>query len=141
MKTKFLLAISPLLFLTWHVQAQRFPRAHPDDFVYDGRIVEVKGQIRILSHPDPNISVFSGGGIVFQRVGCRDCLISVSADENGRYQVFLGRGRYKVIMRGGSGGLNPTYDMLAPDQPRYVEAKQSPYATEFDIKVVLPKDR
>jgi len=143
MKAKILisLALATLLAVVGiTIYAQAFPRPHPDDYVYDGRIVQIKGRVTILNHPELGVTPASFTGIVFRREGCKDCLIVVNTDENGRYQVSLGQGRYKVIMRDGSGGLNPTYDMLSPDQPRIVEARRGPYPTEFDIRVVIPKD-
>ena len=143
MKAKILigLALATLLaVVSVSIYGQAFPRPHPDDYVYDGRIVQIKGQVTILNHPELGVTPASLTGIVFRREGCKDCLIVVNTDENGKYQVSLGQGRYKVIMRGGSGGLNPTYDMLSPDQPRIVEVKRGPYPTEFDIRVVVPRD-
>jgi hypothetical protein len=135
-----LLLVTGLMVIGVSIYAQAFPRPHPDDYVFDGRIVQIKGKVTILNHPELGVTPASFTGIVFRREGCRDCLVVVNTDENGKYQVSLGQGRYRVIMRGGSGGLNPTYDMIAPDQPRIVEARRSPYPTEFDIRVAVPRD-
>jgi hypothetical protein len=129
-----------LMAIRVSANAQTLPRSHPDDYVADGRIVQIKGKATILNHPEIGKTPVSFTGIVFRREGCRDCLIVVNTDANGEYQVSLGQGRYRIIMRGGSGGLNPTYDMLAPDEPRIVEAKRGPYPTVFDIRIVVPKD-
>jgi hypothetical protein len=42
---------------------------------------------------------------------------------------------YKIIVRNPS---PPTYDMLAPEQPRYVTATSITQDTRFDINLVLP---
>lgn len=143
MKLRFSASLASIIFfaaIDVSIYAQRFPRPHPDDYVSDGRIVQIKGTVTIRNHPELGVTPASFTGIVFRREGCRDCLVVVNTDENGRYQVLLGQGRYKIIKRGGSGGLNPTYDMLAPDQPRIIEARRSPYPTEFDIRIVVPND-
>ena len=143
MKLRFfagLVAITFFAAIGVSLYAQRFPRPHPDDYVSDGRIVQIKGTATILNHPELGVTPASFIGIVFRREGCRDCLIVVNTDKNGRYQVSLGQGRYKIILRGGSGGVNPAYDLLAPDQPRIVEARRSPYPTEFDIRVAVRED-
>jgi hypothetical protein len=112
-------------------------RKHEDDDVYN-QIVTIKGNVQILNHPELGKTAASGQYLVFQRVGCKQCLVAVNADVNGNYQVLLGRGRYKIIVRNPS---PPTYDMLAPDQPRYVTATSVLQDTRFDINLVVPSSR
>jgi hypothetical protein len=125
------------------VYAQNSSCSHPDSDVYDGRIIQVRGKVTISNHPELGKTVASGMSVIFQREDCKKCLIATRANSDGDYEVFIGEGRYKVIAwenrcdYGGTGCV--CYDLLAPDQPRYVEAKRSPYPTEFNINIRLPK--
>ncbi len=148
MRIKILtLLASSILFaialLSLAAYAQNSSCSHPDSDVYDGRIIQVKGKVTILNHPELGKTVASGMSVVFQREDCKKCLVATRANLDGDYEVFLGEGRYKVIAwenqcdYGGAGCV--CYDLLAPDQLRYVEAKRSPYRAEFNISIRLPK--
>ena len=102
------------------------------------RMVTIKGHIEILNNPELGRTAGSGQYLVFQRDGCSDCLVGTYADANGNYKIRVGRGRYKLIVYNPS---PPTYDMIAPGQPRYVEASPGLRDTEFEIKVVVPSSR
>jgi hypothetical protein len=102
------------------------------------RMVTIKGHVEILNNPELGRTPASGAYLVFQRDGCNDCLIGTYADANGDYKIRVGRGRYKLIVYNPS---PPTYDMIAPGQPRYVEAAPKLQDTEFDIKLVVPATR
>jgi len=112
-------------------------RRHDDDDVYN-QIVTIKGHVQILNHPELGKTPASGQYLVFQREGCKQCLVAVNADANGDYKVLVGRGRYKIIVRNPS---PPTYDMLAPDQSRYVTATSVLQDTQFDVNLVVPSSR
>ena len=120
------------------VSAQNWARPHPDDDVFN-EIVLIKGHVTILNHPELGRTAGNGVYLVFQREGCRNCLIATSTDMDGNYQILGGRGRYKVISRYARGGGAPSYDMLAPDQPRYVNTQNIVNGQTFDIKIVIPK--
>src|SRR5438270_400159 len=102
------------------------------------QIVTIKGHVEILNNPQLGRTAGSGEYLVFQREGCKKCLIATYADANGNYKILVGRGRYKLIVYNPS---PPTYDMLAPDQPRYVTAMSVLQDTQFDIKLVVPSNR
>ena len=108
-----------------------------NDGVYN-RMVTIKGHVEILNNPELGRTAASGAYLVFQRDGCSDCLVGTYADVNGDYKIRVGRGRYKLIVYNPS---PPTYDMIAPGQPRYVEATPKLQDTEFDIKLVVPSTR
>jgi hypothetical protein len=120
------------------VYAQDWVRPHPDDYVFN-EIVLIKGHVTILNHPELGRTVGSGMYLVFQREGCKKCLIATSTDLDGNYQILVGRGRYKVISRDARGGGAPSYDMLAPNQTRYINAQNKVSGERFDINVVIPK--
>lgn len=105
-----------------------------DEDVYN-QIVTIKGNVTILNHPEIGKTAASGMYLVFQRDGCRQCLVATRADLEGNYQILVGRGRYKVIVRNPS---PPTYDLLAPDQLRYIEANSLVQSNQFDIQLKLP---
>lgn len=103
------------------------------DGVYN-RMVTIKGHVEILNNPQLGKTAASGAYLVFQRVGCKDCLIGTYADENGDYRIRVGRGRYKLIVYNPS---PPTYDMIAPAQRRFVNAFPNLRDTQFDIQLVV----
>lgn len=112
---------------------------HRDDFVYE-QLVTIKGKVQILNHPTLGRTEGSSIPIVFQRDGCRSCLIAIRADLQGNYEIGVGRGRYKVIVRDTRGGGAPSHDLLASDQPRYINATLTSKPNILDLRVVLPPD-
>jgi hypothetical protein len=114
-----------------------------DSEVYDGRIIQIKGQVTIMNHPTLGTTPGNGMYLVFQRTDCKKCLIATKAGLDGSYEIFAGEGRYKLIVQenrcdyGGTGC--DCYDLLMSDQARYIDAKRGPTPTVFDIKIKLPK--
>ena len=131
-------ALAVLLIMAAAVYAQDWARPHPDDYVFN-EVVLIKGHVTILNHPELGTTVGNGVYLVFQREGCKQCLVATSTDLEGNYQILVGRGRYKVISRDARGGGAPSYDMLAPDQPRFINAQNKVHGETFYIKVVIPK--
>ena len=125
------------------VYSQTSTCSNPDNDVYDGRIIQIEGKVTILNHPQLGKTAGNGVDLIFQRAACKKCLVATRANLDGGYVILVGEGRYKLIVQenrcdyGGTGC--DCYDLLAPDQPRYVEAKRGPYPTQFDVKIVLPK--
>jgi hypothetical protein len=128
-----------VLFVTGMAGAVSFGRnqAHKDDYVYD-QLVTIKGKVQILNHPELGMTEGSHMSLVFQRAGCRKCLVVARTDADGKYEIGLSRGRYKLILRESRGGGAPSYDLLAPDQPRYINATSVLQPNVFDVRVVLP---
>lgn len=62
------------------------------------RMATIKGHVEILNNPELGRTAGSGQYLVFQRVGCNDCLVGTYADANGDYKIRIGRGRYKLIV-------------------------------------------
>lgn len=108
-----------------------------EDDIYN-RLVTIKGHVEILNNPVLGRTPASGMYLVFQRDGCKNCLVGTFADTKGNYSIRVGLGRYKLIVYNPS---PPTYDMIAPDQARYVDAYPRLQDTEFDIKLVVPAGR
>ena len=114
-------------------QSQRIARSG----VYN-RIVAIKGHVEVIAPESSRPMLGSGTYLVFQRDGCADCLIGTHADANGDYKILVGRGRYKLIVYNPS---TPTYDLIAPEQPRYIDAVPRLQDTQFDIKLIVPSER
>lgn len=120
------------------------PYSEADVGVYDGRIEQVKGKVIYLNHPELGKTPASGHYLVFQRDGCKDCLVATHADAKGNYELFLGIGKYKLIVSecncdyGGNGC--DCHNLLAVDQPQFVTVERGrAYGAEFNIELVLPK--
>jgi hypothetical protein len=101
-------------------------------------MVTIKGKVEILNHPELGRTAGNGIYLLFQRDDCRKCVIAASADANGNYQIIVARGRYRVAVDNPS---PPTYDLLAPDQPRSVNATSVLQDNVFDIKLVVQPNR
>lgn len=111
--------------------------AESKDFLNE--IVIIEGKVEVLNHPDLGRAPASQTSIIFQRVDCGKCLIDARTDEKGNYRIDVGRGRYRIIKRGSVDGGSQTVEMLATDQPRYVDATSLQYkGNRFDIRIVLP---
>jgi hypothetical protein len=121
--------------------AARHSQSEPDDYVRN-RVAVIDGRIEILNHPDLGRTPASGQYLVFQRVDCKDCLVATRADADGNYRVFVGVGKYKVIIRDSDGPTlaDKGYDLLDADQPRYVEANSVGPSHEFNIQLRIPDD-
>ncbi len=134
--------IFTMIFLLWGLVAMVMRREEACDAESKellNEIVIIEGKVEILNHPDLGRTPASRTSIIFQRVDCGKCLIDARTDEKGNYRIDVGRGRYRVVKRGSIDGGSPTVDMLAPDQPRYVDAASLQYkGNRFDIRIVLP---
>jgi hypothetical protein len=120
------------------------PYSEADAEVYDGRIQQVKGKVVYLNHPDIGKTPASGQFLVFQRDGCKDCLVATHTDREGNYKVFLGVGKYKLIVQFKNCGYAPIedcagYNYLSANQPQYLTVERGPISPEFNIELVLPK--
>jgi hypothetical protein len=110
---------------------------HDDDKLYD-QLVTIKGKVEITNHPELGRTAGSHMSLLFQYDECKKCLFVVKTDSDGNYEIGVSRGRYKIILREARGDGAPSFDLLARDQPRYVDATSVLQPNRFDIKVVLP---
>jgi len=121
------------------------PYSEADSEVYDGRIQQIKGRVVYLNSPELGKTPASGQYLVFQRDGCKDCLVGTHTDAEGNYELFLGVGKYKLIVQFKNCGYAPTEDCaghnyLSANQPQYLIVERGPaYSREFDIELVWPK--
>jgi hypothetical protein len=101
-------------------------------------IVTIKGKVTVVNHPELGETEGRNIPLLFQRNDCKSCLIATVTDSEGRYEIYVGRGRYVVSYRNTRGGGEPPIDMLAPDQPRLVNANSLIQPNEFDVRVMIP---
>jgi hypothetical protein len=130
-----ILLVSALLLSSFSIATLAQSR---DDFDVYNRLATIKGNVQLLNQPEYGKVPAGGQYLVFQRDGCKYCLVATNADKDGNYKIRVGQGKYKVIV------YNPSsvfYDMLALDQPRYVTATSVIEDTQFDIKLVIPSDK
>ena len=132
-QTTWVAFVSAIVFTASYVgYGQRIVR----DGIYN-KIVTIKGHVEVrVSSLEPLRG--SGAYLVFQRDGCNDCLVATHADASGDYKILVGRGRYRLIVYNPS---RPNFDLLAPDQPRYIDAVPRLQDTQFDIKLIAVPER
>ena len=100
----------------------------------------VKGKIEILNHPVAGKIAGGIQSILFQKLGCKTCVFAVRSDEEGNYNVRVLRGKYRIIMREVRGGGEHSYHLLAPSQPRIIDATKGNRTIEFNSQMMLPED-
>jgi hypothetical protein len=108
-----------------------------EDAYYQTSII--KGAVTILNHPTLGKTPGSSTFLIFQRVDCKRGIIGTWTDMNGNYQIHVGPGRYKLIVREGK-REKETRDVLVPHQQRFIDAGQAGTITNFNIEILLPKD-
>jgi hypothetical protein len=108
-----------------------------DDRGIHNRLVVIKGKVIELNNRDLGVTpAHASTTLIFQRVGCRTCLVASRPDIDGNYEVRVGRGRYRLIVTSPSA---PQYDLLAPEQQRYVDTTNSAsQVITFDVRLRLP---
>ena len=106
------------------------------------RLVIIRGQVTQLNHPTLG-TTNAVGTLVFQKVGCDACYVGAEINSQGRYEILVGDGKYKVMY------MDPIEDLdyLAPGQQKLIdtqtfESKQySQRVFDFDVKLKIPAGR
>lgn len=116
------------------------PYSASDSEVYDGRVQQVTGKVVFLERDDERIPA-TGQQLTFRRDGCKDCIWITRTDSEGNYRVFLGVGRYKLIVQWKNCGYAPAedcsgYNYLSTKQPEYLTVQRGPVSPTFDIELV-----
>jgi len=96
------------------------------------------GNVVLLNNPELGRTPASGTGFLLQRADCAKCLIGVRTDADGKYQVSLGAGTYRIYCLGGS-DQSPV-DIYRSGQPRDITVKPGPW-TNFDFELEIPKSQ
>ncbi|MDQ3748279.1 MAG: hypothetical protein M3367_04565 [Acidobacteriota bacterium] len=122
------LGVSALSFLTVSSSC--------DEDVYS-KIVPIGGIVTTTETESGKASISRNKTIVFQRMDCKKCLFSVRTDAEGKYEAFLGEGKYQIVV--GDCGSNRNKDCIAPNQSRIINAKMKG-DPQFDIKLIHSKE-
>jgi hypothetical protein len=101
-------------------------------------VVTIKGKVTIENHPELGRTEGRNIPLLFERDECNKCVIATVTDAEGRYEIYVGRGRYRVSYRDTRGGGASSRDMLAADQARYVNANSLIKPNEFNVRVMIP---
>lgn len=142
MKTLLLISIFSILGLVMINNETDSSAQSCDNDSGPKRLVIVKGKATIINHPTLGETPYSGGTLIFQKIGCSSCYIGTNADVDGNYKISVGDGKYRIIVRNPS---SPEFDMLTPEQEKLVDTetddakKYSKQVFDFDVKVRLPK--
>ena len=109
-----------------------------DDYLYN-EIVTVRGRVTASQSGKKDFAVRANAYLILQRTDCKKCLVGVNADENGNYEIKVSQGKYRLIVREGT-REGEMYNILAPNQPRYLEVKTpvTGYFIEFNVSLVYP---
>lgn len=103
------------------------------------RLVIIRGTVTELDHPTLG-ATNAVGTLVFQKVGCDACYVGAKINSQGRYEILVGDGNYRVMY------MDPidNIDYLAPDQPRFIDTetieskKYSKSVFDFDVRLKNP---
>jgi len=107
-----------------------------DDQLYN-QFVTIRGTVKIIETPGQKTYVPVGIGLIFQRTDCKRCLAVAITDENGKYTLRVGKGKYRLVVRN-CGLVNQSLDCLAPDQPRILDANNVVLDNIFNVNLVRP---
>jgi hypothetical protein len=121
-----LIILAVVLHVSWAMAAV--------DGLYN-QVGVLKGQVVVVNNPELGRTPASGQYFLLQRLGCRRCVIGVRADIDGRYTVFVGVGKYRVVCTDPEDGK----DLISKRQVREVTVRQRPNDTEFNIELELPQ--
>jgi hypothetical protein len=101
------------------------------------QLIVIKGKVTELNNLDLGVSrANSNFTLIFQKDECNSCLVATRPDIEGNYEIRVGRGKYRLIVTSPS---PPEYDLLAPEQRRYVDTKEAvSQVFKFDVKLKLP---
>lgn len=116
------------------------PYSETDAEVYDGRVQQVTGKVVFLERDRKKVPA-GGQELTFRREGCKHCIWITRTYSDGNYKVFLGVGKYKLIVQWKNCGYAPTgncagHNYLSTDQPEYLTVTRGPFSPTFDIELV-----
>jgi hypothetical protein len=118
---------------------QQLPRLDKDDTKAWERMTWVTGYVHFTNHPTLGRTPANGEVIAFRRVDRSDQVVAVRANLEGRYEIFLDPGRYRIIAPNLNAERNGFVDALAAGQSRYLEVERNPSGIRFNVDLTLPK--
>jgi hypothetical protein len=124
-------------FLAGSIYFGLTPTSSCDEPLYN-KFVTIEGQVTTDEIESGKVLIDTGKDIIFQRVDCKRCLFMAQSDKNGRYQILVGEGKYKIIVN--NCGKSRTESCLSPNQPEIIDAINRVSHNIFDIKLVHHKE-
>ncbi len=116
---------------------QQLPPLDREDTKAWERMVWVTGHIHILNHLELGRTPAAGEVIGFRRADRSNHIVAVRANAEGRYEVFLNPGRYRIIVPSLNAERNGFIDSLAVGQPRYLDVARHPSGIQFNVELTL----
>ena len=113
----------------------RFDQAGDETAYYT--TATIKGNVTILNHPSLGKTAGSSVLLGFQRTDCPKATVATWTDTEGNYEIRVGIGSYKLIVRDGR-REGETKDALAPNQQRVVDTGPPGSIKNFAVEVVVP---
>lgn len=110
-----------------------------DDRLYDD-LRTIQGRITILNHPTLGKTEGRNLQILFQRVDCKKCFVSVKSDSEGNYSLTISKGKYRIVSQGPKVTNGEYYDLLSLTQKRIIDVSSKRDVVNFDVEIVLPPD-
>lgn len=107
-----------------------------DEDIYS-QFVTIEGNVKIIEPETGKVFTPVGQNLIFQRVDCKKCLSVAITDENGNYQLRVGGGKYRLIVRE---DLSKGGSFLDPNQPEIVDARNKVTRNVFDVRLVRHKN-
>lgn len=131
------IAIAYVLLLLEMIPECQIVNALDNDKGIHNKLFVIKGRVIELNNIDLGETPAHGSTtLIFQKNGCRNCLIATKPDVNGNYEIRVGDGKYRIIVTSPS---PPENDLLAPNQERFVDTKKATSrVVNFDVKLKLP---
>ena len=118
---------------------QQLQTLDKDDTKAWERMVWVTGYVHFTNHPSLGRTPANGEVIAFRRVDRNDQVVAVRANLEGRFEIFLDPGRYRIVVPNLNAEKNGFVDALATGQSRYLEVERDPSGIRFNIDLTLPK--
>ena len=103
------------------------------------QMVWVAGEIHIINHPQLGRTPANGEVVAFRQMEDSHIIVAVRTDINGKYEIFLSPGRYKIIIPGLNAEQNGLVDRIAPGQARYLQVQKGPIGMRFNIEIANPR--
>ena len=103
----------------------------------------VSGTVKFINHPELGEWPANGEEILFQRINYPDVAVGIRTDIDGKYELILTEGKYRVFSREAiyfslKDKERKSWDWIAPSQERFFTVK--PFKElKFDIKVMFPE--
>ncbi len=127
----------PSLLLTITVLAAiAFGQKGRKDIDLYNHVGTVAGHVEIADHPTLGRTPCRNCAFLLVQQKCSRCAVYVKTDGEGNYQCRISFGRWRVVMAEQREGSSAVIDMLAPNQPRFVDVGSTTGEKTFDIVTV-----